>query len=164
MSQIRVGQGVDLHRLIEGKPLKIAGVLVDSPIGSDGHSDGDAVLHAVIDALLGATGLGDIGDHFPPGDPRFKDIDSLILLEKTLAMVRENGWAPINIDVTVLLETPKLSPYKQPMREVLSNALGMDLSCISLKAKTAEGLGAIGSREAYGATVIVLVEQTRPQA
>jgi 2-C-methyl-D-erythritol 2,4-cyclodiphosphate synthase len=156
---IRVGQGFDLHRLVEGRPLKIGGVLVDHPKGSLGHSDGDAVLHAVIDALLGAAGLGDVGDHFPPSDPQYKDIDSRLLLQKTVALILANHWRPVNVDVTVLLEAPKLYPYKQHIRETMGKDLQMAVESVSLKAKTTEGLGAIGRGEAYGAMVVALLEK-----
>lgn len=158
--QIRVGQGFDLHRLVEGRPLKIGGVTIEHPKGSLGHSDGDAVLHAVIDALLGAAGLGDVGDHFPPSDPQYKNIDSRLLLQKTVELLHKNHWQPVNVDVTVLLEAPKLYPYKQAIRETMAKDLQIETAVVSLKAKTTEGLGAIGRGEAYGAMVVALLQRS----
>jgi 2-C-methyl-D-erythritol 2,4-cyclodiphosphate synthase len=156
---IRVGQGFDLHRLVEGRPLKIGGVTIEHNKGSLGHSDGDAVLHAVIDALLGAAGLGDVGDHFPPSDPQYKDINSRLLLQKTVALIQAHHWQPVNVDVTVLLEAPKLTPYKQAIRETMAQDLQIPTEAVSLKAKTTEGLGAIGRGEAYGAMVVALLKR-----
>ncbi len=157
---IRIGQGYDLHRLVAGKPLMIGGILIDSPVGSEAHSDGDVLLHALIDALLGATGLGDIGDHFPPSDPQYKNISSLVLLEKVMGLLQAHHWQVINIDSTVFLEIPKLYPYKQRIREQLANSLHIPVEAISVKAKTAEGFPPIGTQEAIASGVTVLVQAT----
>ena len=154
----RVGFGFDSHRFQAGKPLLLAGVRVPHAHGLAGHSDGDAALHAVIDALLGAAGVGDIGEQFPDTDPRFKGADSADLLTEALALVAQMGWQPVNCDVTIVTEAPKLSPFKQPMRERISDLLGLDPIAVSVKAKTNEGMGAVGRGEGIVAFAIVLVE------
>lgn len=155
----RVGQGFDLHRLVSGRPLKIGGVAVDSPVGAEAHSDGDVVLHALIDALLGAVGLDDIGELFPPDDATYKGADSLGLLEKALCKVKERtpGFRVENIDITILLEKPKLGPYKPVIRERIATALGLEPGRVAVKAKTMEGLGPIGQQEAIAAMVTLLI-------
>ncbi|MEB3285905.1 MAG: 2-C-methyl-D-erythritol 2,4-cyclodiphosphate synthase [Vampirovibrionales bacterium] len=155
----RVGQGYDIHRLVPGKPLWIGGVPVESPLGSDAHSDGDALLHALIDALLGAAGLGDIGDHFPPSDPQYKNISSLLLLDRVLILLEEAGYQVVNVDMTVFLETPKLYPYKLAIRELLATKLSLPLDAVSLKAKTAEKFPPVGTSEAIAASATVLLMQ-----
>jgi 2-C-methyl-D-erythritol 2,4-cyclodiphosphate synthase len=127
--------------------------------GEEGHSDGDALIHALIDALLGAAAMGDIGTHFPPGDPEYKDISSRVLLVKTREMLDSGGWSIINCDCTVILEYPKLSPYIPSIRETLAKDLGIHPSCVSVKAKTKEGLDATGSGEAIEAYAVVLVNR-----
>jgi 2-C-methyl-D-erythritol 2,4-cyclodiphosphate synthase len=153
----RIGQGYDIHRLIPGKPLMIGGVPIDSPVGSEAHSDGDVLLHSLIDALLGACGLGDIGDHFPPSDDRYKNISSLMLLQQVLPLIRQAGFQLVNLDATVFLEKPKLGPYKLRIRELLAQHLQLSLDCISFKAKTAEKFPPVGTQEAIAASVTVLL-------
>lgn len=156
---MRIGQGFDIHRLIPGRPLLLGGIAVESPVGSDAHSDGDVLLHALMDALLGALALGDIGDHFPPSDMRYKDADSLMLLRRVLQHVQQHGYLLVNLDATVFLEKPKLLPYKALIRESLARHLNLPVDCVSFKAKTAEGMGAIGHQEAIAASVVVLLEK-----
>ncbi|MBY0449247.1 MAG: 2-C-methyl-D-erythritol 2,4-cyclodiphosphate synthase [Cyanobacteria bacterium] len=158
-TQGRIGQGFDLHRLVPEKRLLLGGVLIESsPRGSDAHSDGDVLLHALIDAVLGALGQGDIGDHFPPSDAQWKDADSLLLLQQVLDQIlKPSGYCLVNIDTTVFLETPKLTPYKLGIREKLASTLQLPLDAVSFKAKTMEGLGPIGHGEAIAASVTVLL-------
>ena len=151
----RVGIGTDLHRLMRGRPLVLAHVPIEFDRGLAGHSDGDVVLHAVIDALLGAAGLPDIGERFPDTDPQYEDADSSELLADALVVVRSTGFVPINVDVVVHAEQPKLSPYKPAMRSELARLLGLDIEYVGIKAKTGEGLGTIGSGDAIACTAIV---------
>jgi 2-C-methyl-D-erythritol 2,4-cyclodiphosphate synthase len=153
----KIGQGYDLHRLVPGQKLMIGGIQVESPVGCEAHSDGDVVLHALIDALLGACALGDIGDHFPPSDDQYKGMDSSAFLAKVLPLVTASGYRPGNVDVTIFLEKPKLGPYKLPMRETLAQLLNLPLQCVSVKAKTAEKFPPIGTQEAIAASVTVLL-------
>jgi 2-C-methyl-D-erythritol 2,4-cyclodiphosphate synthase len=152
---VRVGQGYDLHRLAEGRKLFLAGVEVASEVGSAGHSDADVVLHAVIDALLGAAGLGDIGEHFPDTDPAFAGIDSGLLLTQVLDKVWQGGFTPVNVDVTIIAEKPKLKEYKPAMRQRLSKMLNLAEEAVSIKAKTNEGIGEIGKGEAIACMAVV---------
>ena len=155
---MRVGTGRDSHKLAEGRRLVIGGVEIDSPRGAVAHSDGDALIHAVIDAMLGAAGLGDIGDLFPDSDPAYKDADSRDLLRQANALVRENGYRVGNVDATVLLESPKLGPLKQAMRDNIAADLGLEPERVNVKAKSAEGLGEVGRGEAVAAEAVVVVE------
>ena len=156
---MRVGSGWDIHRLVENRPLMIGGVHIPHSLGEAGHSDGDVLLHALIDALLGAVASGDIGSHFPPSDKRWKDISSLELLGITLDGLE--GWEVVNIDTTVILEQPKLRPHIQAIRESLAQACDIPIERISVKAKTAEGiLGEVGQGSAIIAETIVLLKQT----
>lgn len=157
---MRVGNGWDLHRLEEGKPLILGGVEIESTKGAVAHSDGDALIHAMIDALLGAAGLSDIGTYFPDTDPTYKDIDSRVLLRMTNDLVREKDLDIVNFDTTVVLQSPKLASYIPLMKESLSEALDLDESCIGIKAKTAEHiLGELGSSDAVMAMATVLLEE-----
>lgn len=140
-----VGLGFDIHRLVPGRKLVLGGVDIPHPSGLLGHSDGDVVLHAVIDALLGAAGLGDIGQKFPDTDPAYKGVSSEILLSRVMGEIRA-GWIVDNVDVTVIAEEPKIAPHREAIRKRLAGGLGTDR--VSIKAKTAEGLGAIGAKEA----------------
>ncbi len=151
----RIGQGWDLHRLAAGRPLLLGGVRLPSELGEEAHSDGDVLIHAVIDAMLGAAALGDIGTHFPPSDEAWKDADSRDLLARTAALVRGAGWEPGNVDCTVVLERPRMGPYGNAIRESLASCLGVESSAVSVKAKTAEGLGEVGSGRAVEASAVV---------
>ncbi len=153
----KIGQGYDLHRLVTGQKLMIGGIQIESPVGCEAHSDGDVVLHALIDALLGACALGDIGDHFPPSDDQYKGMDSSAFLAKILPLVTDTGYTAGNVDVTVFLEKPKLGPYKIAIRQKLAQLLGISLNCVSVKAKTAEKFPPVGTQEAIAASVTVLL-------
>ena len=148
---------MDVHRLVEGRQLIIGGISIPSPVGLEGHSDADVLLHAMSDALLGAAGLGDIGQHFPDTDPRFKDASSLSLLEHVGALLKRHGYHVVNIDSTVLLEQPKVAPHTEAMRITIARALGIQPDQISIKATTNEGLGEIGRGEGAAAYAVALV-------
>ena len=151
----RAGIGYDLHRLAEGRKLILGGVELPFPKGPVGHSDGDALAHALCDALLGAAGLGDIGTHFPDTDPKWKDVSSLLFLENIRELLSELEFRIVHIDAIVIAEKPKLGPHFPAMREALAQSLGIAPSMINLKAKTNEGVDAIGRGEAIAAQVIV---------
>lgn len=153
----RIGIGNDVHKLIEGRPLLLGGVQVASDRGGEGHSDADALLHAITDALLGALCEGDIGVHFPDSDPQWKDANSMQLLSRVAWLAHERGLRVVNIDATIMLERPQLRPYVLPMRENIADVLGVGLSCVSVKAKTAEGLDAVGQGLAVSAQAVVLL-------
>ncbi len=153
----KTGQGYDIHRLVEGRKLIIGGLFIQHPTGPLGHSDGDVLCHAVIDALLGACALGDIGQHFPPNDARYKDADSLKLLTKVGAMLSADGYKIGNIDSSVILEKPKLAPHIPSIVQNLASALNLPVNCISVKAKTNEGLDAVGRGEAIACYASVLI-------
>ncbi len=152
---MRIGHGYDIHRLAEGLPLRLGGVTIPHSKGCVAHSDGDVVVHALCDALLGAVAAGDIGLHFPDNAPEFKSIDSMVLLGKTMNLIKD--YIISNIDITIELEVPKLRPYIDQMRAELSKALGVETSMVSVKATTTEGLGPIGRGEAVAATAVVLL-------
>jgi 2-C-methyl-D-erythritol 2,4-cyclodiphosphate synthase len=154
---LRIGNGYDIHRLVDGGPLILGGVRIDYERGLHGHSDGDVLTHAVINALLGAAALGDIGMHFPPGDPRFKGINSLDMLKTVHDLIKQHGYQIGNIDSMVICERPKLSPHYPAMRKALSDALAIDVNNISVKASTAEGLGTIGSGDAIAAHAVAIL-------
>ena len=154
----RIGQGFDVHALVPGRKLMIGGVEIPFDRGLLGHSDGDVLLHAICDALLGAAGLGDIGRHFPPNDPRYSYADSADFLRKAVALAREAGWELGNVDATVRTERPKLAPYIAHIRERIAEIAGLDAACVSVKAKTSEGLDAVGRGEAMFASAVVLIE------
>ncbi len=160
---IRIGQGYDLHRLVNrteeptAGPLIVGGVDISAAMGTVAHSDGDVVLHALIDALLGALALGDIGDHFPPSDARYANVDSATLLADVLAMVTKHKASIINVDSTIFLEKPKLGNNKQKIRQRLAELLGLTIEQVSVKAKTMEQLGAIGQGQAIAVSVSVLL-------
>ncbi len=153
----RVGFGYDTHRLAEGRPMLLGGVLIPHPRGPVGHSDADAVCHAVTDALLGAAAAGDIGRHFPDTDPRWRDASSVELLARVVALVRGRGHAVGNVDVVVIAERPKLAPHVPAMRARLAAVLGVDVARVSVKAKTAEGLDAVGRGEAVAVHAVALL-------
>lgn len=159
MTNLRVGSGFDIHKLGAGCRLVLGGVEVPFEMGLVSLSDGDVLTHAVIDALLGAAALGNIGSHFPPGDPKYRDISSLKLLKKTGEELLQIGWQIANLDGTVIAEKPRLMPYLAQMSEKLSEALGIEPAQVSVKAKTSDGLGLIGHGEAIAALITVLIEQ-----
>jgi len=161
-SNVRVGIGYDIHRLVEGRRLVLGGIEIDYPLGLLGHSDGDAVLHAVTDALLGAAGLPDIGEMFPDTDPAYKDADSRRLLGRAIEEAAQAGFAPNNIDVIVHAEQPKLSAYKRAMAESIAALTGLDAQRVSVKAKTNEGLGPLGQVDGIACTAIVSVVTRSP--
>jgi len=151
----RIGQGMDLHRLVSGRKLMLGGVEVPSELGEDAHSDGDVLLHAIIDALLGAAALGDIGTHFPPSDERWRGADSRELARRAIALVREAGWELGNLDCTVVLEEPRLGPFRAAICESVAACLGIPSDSISVKAKTKEGMDSVGEGRAIEAVAIV---------
>lgn len=155
---MRVGNGFDVHRLVEGRPLVLGGVAIAHDKGLQGHSDGDALSHAITDAILGALGAGDIGQWFPPDDPDYKDADSLVLLAKVVNYARDKGKQIVNVDSVIICERPKLSPVIGDIRKKLSEVLGMDPADVSVKAKTAERLGVIGAGEAIAVQCVVLID------
>ncbi|MGA2469794.1 MAG: 2-C-methyl-D-erythritol 2,4-cyclodiphosphate synthase [Solirubrobacteraceae bacterium] len=150
----RTGIGYDSHRLVAGRRLVLGGVELDSELGLAGHSDADALTHAVIDALLGAAGLGDIGEHFPDSDERYRDADSLVLLGAVVKLVRAAGFELGNVDATVVMEHPKLGPARAAMRERLAEALGIAATCVNIKATTGEGVGFVGRGEGVATIAI----------
>ena len=152
------GIGYDCHRLSAGRRLVIGGVEIPSERGLEGHSDADVLAHAVIDALLGAAGLGDIGEHFPDSEERYRDADSLELLARVLEMVRGRGLELVNVDCTVLLEHPKLGEHRAAIRSTLAGALGLDLERVNVKASTGEGIGFIGRGEGAAALAVASVQ------
>ncbi|CAH1224955.1 MULTISPECIES: 2-C-methyl-D-erythritol 2,4-cyclodiphosphate synthase [Paenibacillus] len=156
---IAVGQGFDVHQLVEGRPCIIGGVTIPYEKGLLGHSDADVLLHAVSDAILGALGLGDIGRHFPDTDPAFKDADSLKLLEHVWGLARERGYKLGNIDSTIIAQKPKMAPYIPEMTEIIARALGAEVSKVNVKATTTEWLGFAGRGEGIAAQSIVCLLQ-----
>ncbi len=155
----RIGFGNDIHRLVAGKPLILGGVSIESELGAVGHSDADALAHAVTDAILGALALGDIGSHFSDKDQRWKNADSFVFLTEAVRLMKEKGFSIINLDSTISLEKPKLRPFVEKMRENLAQALEIETDCVSIKAKTGEKVDAIGRHEAIKAEAVVLVER-----
>lgn len=154
---IRIGHGIDVHAFTEGDHVMLGGVRVPHTAGLAAHSDGDVVLHALCDALLGAAALGDIGQHFPPGDARWRDADSRELLERVMALLGEQGWGVVNADVTVACEAPRLAPQVPGMRAAIAKSMGMDPGAVSVKATTTEGLGFCGRGEGIAAIATVLL-------
>jgi 2-C-methyl-D-erythritol 2,4-cyclodiphosphate synthase len=159
---LRIGNGYDIHRLGADRPLVLGGVVFAGEPGLFGHSDADPVLHAVIDALLGAAALGDIGSYFPPGDPRFTDADSVALLRQVVHEVRAAGYAVSNLDITVIAERPRLRPRVGEMQRVIAGALGVSVGRVSVKGKTNEGVDALGRGEAIAAWATVLLQAIAP--
>ena len=160
---MRVGIGHDTHRLVEGRPLILGGVRIDHPLGLLGHSDADVVMHAVADALLGAAGLGDIGELFPDTDPRWQGLDGGVLLDQVVDRVARAGWRAVNCDVIVHAERPKLLDFKAAMRANLARLLGLDASAVNVKAKTGERVGPIGRCEAIACEAVVLLRPAVPE-
>lgn len=155
----RIGFGFDSHRFVKGRALKLGGVEVKYDRGLGGHSDGDAAMHALIDAMFGPAGVGDIGEHFPDTEEKWKNADGTALLTEALNIVLLMGWAPVNCDLTIVTEKPNLSEYKQTMREKIADLLGLDFTAVSIKAKTAEGMGPIGAGEGLAVFAAVLMEE-----
>lgn len=160
---MRVGFGYDVHKLVSGRPLILGGVEVPHTLGLLGHSDADVLLHAICDALIGAAALGDIGTHFPDTNSEFQGISSLILLERTVALLREHGFVINNIDSTIVAQRPKLLPHIPGMVEKIAGAIGIPANCVNVKAKTTETLGFAGREEGMAAYAVALVEEAGPQ-
>ena len=155
---MRIGHGYDVHRLVNDRPLILGGVKIPFELGLLGHSDADVLLHAVCDALLGAAALGDIGKHFPDSDEAFRNIDSRILLRKTAELLREKGYKVVNVDTTVIVQKPKLSPFIAEMRENIALDCGVSAECVNVKATTEEGLGFTGDMSGISAHAVCLIE------
>jgi len=155
----RIGQGVDFHQLAEGRELWLGGVKVDHSKGALGHSDADVLLHAICDALLGAASLGDIGTHFPDTDQQYKNIDSKILLQRTVDLIINRGYAIVNIDSTLCLEKPKIKPYVPQMQETIAGICGLSVNDVSIKATTTERMGFVGREEGLVAYATVLLQR-----
>ncbi|MDO9005836.1 MAG: 2-C-methyl-D-erythritol 2,4-cyclodiphosphate synthase [Aquabacterium sp.] len=154
---IRVGEGWDTHALVTGRPLILGGVTIEHTHGLLGHSDADALLHAITDAVLGAAGLGDIGRHFPDTDPAFKGADSIVLLEEAVRRVAQAGWVVGNVDSTIVAQAPKMAPHIPAMRERIAAALGVSVDAVNVKAKTAEKMGPVGEGRAIEARAVCLL-------
>lgn len=157
---MRVGFGYDVHAFVEGRPLMLGGVQIPHTHGLLGHSDADVLLHAICDALLGAAALGDLGGHFPDSDPAYRGISSLILLERTVALVQERGFELKNVDSTLVLQRPRLAPHIPQMVDHLSRITGLPSSCVNIKATTTERLGFAGREEGVAAYAVALLEET----
>lgn len=155
----RIGHGYDIHRTIAGRPLVLGGVAFPADFGLDGHSDADALTHAICDALLGAAGLPDIGHQFPNTDPAFKNADSQVLLQRVIAALRERGWAPVNIDATLVAEQPKIAPRLAEMKAALARSTGLAVEAIGVKATTNEGRDDIGRGLAIAAHAVALIQK-----
>lgn len=155
--KLRVGLGYDIHRVAAGRALVLGGVRFESEWGLEGHSDADVLLHAIGDALLGAAGLGDLGTHFPPGDPRWKDASSLDLLRRIAALLAQAGVTIENVDAMLVAEAPRLAPHREAMLANIAAALGIETSSVSVKATTNEQLGSLGRREGLAAMAVALV-------
>jgi 2-C-methyl-D-erythritol 2,4-cyclodiphosphate synthase len=160
-SDIRVGMGHDRHRLVPGRPLVLGGMVIEFELGLDGHSDADVLLHAVTDAILGAAGLGDIGEWFPNTDPQWANADSAVFLWKAIHEVRSRGWEIANLDCTIHAERPKLSPYKCAISAQIAKLLGINENQVNVKAKTGEAVGPVGRQEAMDADAVVLLVRRR---
>ena len=159
--QLRIGNGYDIHRLVAGRPLILGGQQLDHPdgLGLDGHSDADVLVHAIMDALLGALSLGDIGKYFPPDDPQWKGADSLVLLEQVVTLVRERGWRVVNVDSVVVAERPKLKPHIEAMRAAIASRMDLDADQVGVKATTNEKLGAEGREEGISCHAVALLQK-----
>jgi 2-C-methyl-D-erythritol 2,4-cyclodiphosphate synthase len=155
----RIGHGYDIHRFMEGRALILGGVRIDFHLGLDGHSDADVICHAVMDALLGALSLGDIGQHFPTNDPLYKGADSIELLKRVKGMVSKRGYAVVNVDISVIAEKPKLAPHAAQMKANLAAALGIETDRVSIKATTNENIGLVGRGEGIAAFSVALLSK-----
>ncbi len=160
MSETRTGLGVDSHRLVAGRPLILGGIEFESEVGLDGHSDADVLTHAVIDALLGAAALGDIGTHFPDSDERWRGADSIDLLSKVAGMLVGAGFEVVNVDATVIIEQPKIGPRREEIVEKIAGALGVEASRVNVKATTAEQIGSFGRGEGAGAVAVATLRSS----
>ena len=160
MADFRIGHGYDVHRLTEGRRLVLGGVNIPYEYGLLGHSDADVLLHAVMDAMLGSLALGDIGRHFPDTDERYEGVSSIKLLEAVVEMLRDKGYKVSNLDATLILQKPKVMPYVETMRANIARSLGVDVSCVNVKATTEEHLGFTGRGEGISAHAVVIVEKT----
>ena len=154
----RIGMGYDVHPFAENRPLILGGITIPYHQGLAGHSDADCLIHAICDALLGAISAGDLGRHFPDSDPRYKDVDSLLLLKKVVAMIEQKGFRITNLDATIVAQAPKLAPYRPQMEEKIAQTVGVEHERVNVKATTTEGLGSIGRGEGIAAYAVVLVE------
>ena len=154
---LRIGEGWDVHALVEGRPLILGGIEIPYEKGLLGHSDADALLHAIIDALLGAAALGDIGRHFPDSDARFRGADSRVLLRATVALLAQNGWRVGNVDATIIAQQPRMAPHLPQMVANIASDLQVTADCVNVKAKTAERLGFVGRGEGIAAEAVVLI-------
>lgn len=161
---MRIGHGFDSHRFGEGRPLFLGGIEIPSDRGLQGHSDADAVAHAVTDALLGAAGLGDIGSHFPPTDATWKDADSIGLLGKVMSLLEAENFQVVNVDITVIAESPRIGPYAEAMRARLAEVLGVSPRNVSVKGKSNEGMGWIGRGEGIAVFAVAAVDQVEDQS
>lgn len=157
---LKIGLGYDLHRLVEGRNLILGGIIIPFEKGEDGHSDGDVLFHAITDAILGASGLGDIGSFFPPEDNKWKNADSSVLLKTVLEKVYEQGWKINNLDCVIKLEKPKFIPYRQQVIDSIAKTLNIDSQMVFVKAKTGEKLPPVGTGEAVEATCVCLLEKS----
>ena len=159
---MRVGQGYDIHPLRDGRPLVLGGITIPYLQGLDGHSDADALTHAVCDALLGAMGEGDLGTRYPSNNQEYKDLSSLVMLQSVASTLVERGFRLVNLDTVILAQVPKLAPYTHEMRESLSRTLQVDPSQVNVKVKSGEGIGTIGRAEGIATLAICLIEQNKP--
>ncbi len=157
---MRIGHGYDIHAFAPGDAVWLGGVQIEHTQSLAAHSDGDVVLHALMDALLGAAGLGDIGELFPDTDARYENAESSNLLRTVLQKIKDQGWVPVNVDITLIAEAPKISPYREAMRESVSALLALDSHCVNIKATTHEKLGALGRKEGVAAHAVVLLTES----
>jgi len=155
---MKVGIGYDVHRLVQGRTLVLGGMTIPFDKGLLGHSDADVLVHAACDALLGAAGLGDLGEHFPDSDEAFRDIYSIELLRRCRQLIREKGFGIVNLDGVIMAQAPKLYPYRKDMEKTMAEALGVPTDCINIKATTTEGLGFVGRQEGIAAQCVVLID------
>ena len=158
---MRIGQGIDFHRFCQDRPLILGGVKIEYPLGLKGHSDADVLVHALCDAILGALGLGDIGEHYSDQNLRWKDLDSMVMLGEILVRMQEQGFEMVNLDLVFIGQKPKLSPYKEIIKERLSSAIGIEKERVNIKATTTEGMGDIGRGEGLGASCVVLLQKKK---
>ncbi len=159
MNSFRIGQGFDVHRFAGGRPLKICGVTLAAESGLEGHSDADVGLHAVADAIFGALARGDLGEHFPDSDPRWRDADSSVFVARAVALAASEGFTLVNCDLTIVGDRPRIASHRDRLRKSLARILGVSVCAVSVKATTTEGLGCLGRKEGLGAMAIVLLSE-----